>query len=87
MSVISGSVGLVFFISYIYEYKTQKKDNFFKSFGLGFVVLLIAVLIWVYNSYISIIFGVSGFIIVMGLIHEYKTQKDEKQKNNFKKQH
>lgn len=77
VSFIIGPWGLVFLIQSVYEYKTQKKDRFFAMFGLSFIILFNAVLWWiVYKSFLSIIFGVLGIILLIILLQKYKTQKN-----------
>ena len=76
VSFIIGPWGLVFLIQSVYEYKTQKRDRFFVMFGLSFIILFNAVLWWiVYESFLSIIFGVLGIILLIILLYKYKTQK------------
>ncbi len=77
VSFIIGPWGFVFLIQSVYEYKTQKRDRFFVMFGLSFIILFNAVLWWiVYESFLSIIFGVLGIILLIILLYKYKTQKN-----------
>jgi len=48
-------------------------------FGLSFIILFNVVLWWiVYKSFLSIIFGVLGIILLIILLYKYKTQKEIK---------
>lgn len=77
LSFISGSLGLLFLIRFIYEHKTQKTDRYITLFGMGLIGLLQAVLFWIYNPYLSFIFGLFVFVFLIKVLHEYKTSKDK----------
>lgn len=81
VSFISGSLGLLLLIRFIYEYRTQKKDRYITMFGLGFILLLQGVLFWAYNLYLSFIFGLFGIIFLIIISYEYRTRNN---KNNKK---
>lgn len=75
LSFISGSLGLLLLIRFIYEYKTRKRDRYITMFGLGFILLLQGVLFWPYNLYLSFIFGLFGIIFLIIISYEYGTRK------------
>jgi len=76
VSFISGSLGLLLLIRFIYEYRTQKKDRYITMFGLGFILLLQGVLFWAYNLYLSFIFGLFGIIFLIIISYEYRTRNN-----------
>ena len=72
LSLISGSVLLVISIKFIYEYRTQKENELIFPVGLYFILLLECILLWAYNRYISLIFGLVGTLSFIGFIYKYK---------------
>lgn len=76
VSFISGSLGFIFLIRFIYEHKTQKRDRYITMFGLGFILLLQAGLFWPYSQYLSIICGLVALIFLIIISYEYRTRNN-----------
>ena len=72
LAFIAGSLGLIALIKFIYEYKTQKKDNLIIPVGFYLIILFQSISFWAYNSYISFIFGLLGTLVFIGIIYNHK---------------
>lgn len=77
IAFISGSLGFLLLIRFIYEYRTQRRDRYITMLGLGFILLLQGILFWGYNLYSSFIFGLFGSMFLLMVLYEYKTQKNK----------